>query len=335
MKERRDFLKALAGLTTGILLPSGSLRASQAASSDAIGKVLPQRLLGRTGVPVTSLGLGGFHVGWTTGERAQAVIEKALESGIRFFDTAESYGPATSEERYGQYLPKEHRDLLFIMTKTTARDAATAKRHLQESLDRLRTDYIDLWQIHAISDPVDVRNRIDQGVLEVVREAKAKGRVRHIGFTGHANPQAHLEMLKLTRESDCLEVCQMPINPVDAACSESFTREVLPLLMERNMGVLAMKTLADGRFFAAKNEHSWRTADPVVPGRMSLQEALFFVWSLPVSVLITGAENVEFLEDKVRLARAYASFAETERQRLIEAVADLAEEGKVEYYKKV
>lgn len=320
--ERRKFLATLAGLTSTVLVSSDELIGGTG-PQDRLGELLPQRKLGRTEETVTMLGVGGSHIG-RMGERdAQATIETALEGGVRFFDTAESYGNGRSERYYGRFLTQEYRDVVFLMTKSTGRDAATAREHLEGSLQRLQTDYLDLWQVHSLKSPADVENRIDQGVLDVVREAKESGKVRHVGFTGHVRPSSHVHMLEQT---DMFEACQMPINVVDPT-NNSFIRQVLPKLVERNLGVLAMKTLADGRFFPGY------TDDPVIgPDRLSIEEALHFVWSLPVSVLITGPDTVDQMQEKIDLARSFQRMDEEQRQALIDKVADLVDSG-VEYYK--
>lgn len=328
--DRREFLLSL--LATS--LSTELIRPSTVQASDALGGVLPQRILGRTGESVTALGLGGYHIGWTTEELAQATIEKALEEGIRFFDTAESYGPGTSEERYGRYLTPKYRDQVYLMTKTTAKDAKTAREHLEGSLRRLKTDRLDLWQVHSLMSPSDVDSRIEEGVLDIVMQAKEEGRVRHVGFTGHASPAAHRRMLEVAR--DTFAVCQMPINPVDAGAENSFTESVLPGLVERQYGVLAMKTLADGRFFAQKkmNERTvWESDNPVVPTRLSIADCIHFALSLPISVLITGAENPALLVEKANLVRKFQKLTDSDRIALIGRVSDDSMAGKVEYYK--
>ncbi len=304
--NRREFLKTLAGLTAGIALPYQAITGREPKETDRLGELLPRRTLGQTGVAVTMLGVGGYHIGGSMNEReSQATIEAALEGGVRFFDTAESYQRGASERRYGKYLTPKYREDVFLMTKTTARDAATARRHLEGSLKNLRTDYLDLWQVHSLSDPADVDGRIENGVLEVVQAAKASGKVRHIGFTGHQNPHAHARMLERT---DFFETCQLPINVLDPSY-HSFIETVLPTLVERNMGVLAMKTLADGRFFARKSRVGWRSDNPVVPNRVTIEEALHFAWSLPISVLITGPDDAPMLREKIELARSFKSWA--------------------------
>ena len=334
MERRRDFLKKMAGLTAGLTLPV-SLLAWEEEMSDREGLLLPTRKLGKTGESVTMLGVGGFHIHWTTDMDARDVITRAIQNGIRFFDTAESYGPQVSEIKYGKYLTPRYRDLVYLMTKSQARDPETARKHLEGSLERMKTDYLDLWQMHSLSTPEDVDERIDNGVLDVFIEAKKRGKVRHIGFTGHQNPYAFLRMLERTENMDIWDAAQMPVNPLDAASTHSFTALVLPELMKRNIGVLAMKTLADERFFAEKNLHQWHTDNPIVPDVMSIADTQNFAWSLPISTLITGAENRRFLEEKIGLAKQFKQLRDQERLALIERVSDLAVYGSLEYYKKV
>lgn len=336
MIDRRDFLSKLTGLTAGILMPYCAIPDEKKIHRDKWGALLPMRKLGKTGENVTMLGLGGYHIGWTTEKDCIETIEAAMEGGIRFFDTAEAYGPNVSEERYGKYLIPKYRDEIFLMTKTIAKDAGTAKQHLAGSLKRLNTDRLDLWQAHAINSKEDADNRINNGVFEVMQEAKASGKVRHIGFTGHTNAEVHAYLLTRLKSEGFLETVQMPINPVDAAHPVSFVRQVIPEAIEQNYGILAMKTLGGGQFFAEKYEletKKWETDDPVVPGRISLKDCLNFVWSLPVSVLITGASTKEMVNEKIELAKKYKTLNERARQKLIDKVVDLALEEKVEYYR--
>jgi uncharacterized protein len=307
-------------------------------TSDSLGKVLPRRVLGRSGERVTMLGLGGFHVGWTTEGLARAVIEAALEEGIRFFDTAESYGEGTSELRYGKFLVPQFRKHVFLMTKTTAKDAVTARAHLEGSLRRLGVEAIDLWQMHALESPEDVDARIKAGVLDVLLEAQASGKVRHLGFTGHGSPYAHLRMLERLGAEGPFSALQMPVNPVDAASPHSFTQSVIPQAARCGTGVLAMKTLADGRFFSKKRVHervTWETDRPLVPGQLTVGECLGFAWSHPISVLITGAENPEFVREKAAICRQWAGMDDGQREVLVRRVGEFAREGRVEYYKNI
>lgn len=337
--ERRKFLKTLAAATPAMMAACGSgetpeIISEQAEIGSTLGATLPLRPLGATGEQVTMLGVGGYHIGWTAEKDAQAVIETALEGGVRFFDNAESYDSGGAETRYGRFLVPNYRDQVFIMTKSTARDAATAEKHLAESLRRLNTDYIDLWQIHSLQNPEDVDARIENGVLDVFTKAKESGKVRFIGFTGHSNPEAHLRILEQTKDSNIFDTAQMPINVMDSNY-HSFIKQVVPILQERKIALLAMKTLADGRFFPKKETLDgviWETDDPVIPARLSVAEALNFVWSLPVSVAITGAENATMMQEKIDIARNFTEMNEGTRNALIDKVSDLAD-GKVEYFK--
>lgn len=315
------------------MIPASGLGAPGA---DKWGKILPLRKLGKTGQKVTMLGLGGFHIGWTTEKDAQEVIETAMAGGIRFFDTAESYDRGGSETRYGKYLVPKYRDEVFIMSKSSAKNGKLALEHLEGSLQRMGLDYVDLWQVHSLSTPADVDERIENEILEVFEKAKAQGKVKHIGFTGHQNPFAHQRMLERTANNDIFETVQMPINVIDSYF-HSFIEHVLPMALERNFGILAMKTLSDGRFFAEKKMNEkiiWTSDDPLIPNHISVEEALFFVWSLPVSVLITGAENKAMLQEKIDMANRFVKFSQSDRIELMDRVHEKAG-AKIEYYKKV
>lgn len=331
MENRRTFLKSLAGLTAGLSVSSISYAKNQ--DSDRLGEVLPKRKFGRTGEQVTMLGTGGYHVGWTTERDAQEVIEASLEGGVRFFDTAESYSNGVSEERYGKYLTPKYRDLIFLMTKTTGPDAKTVQEHLEGSLRRLKVDQIDLYQVHSVRTPQDVDDRIENGVLDVLLKAKEQGKIRYIGYTGHQNPYAHARMLERTTDSDLFDGVLMPVNALDPSYF-SFTENVMPEALNRNLGIMAIKSLADGRFFASKKEANWTSDDPIIPNYLSIKEAMHFVWSLPVSVLISGNENATYMREKIALARSFVKLSEDQRMALVEKVKNLAVDGNIEYYKK-
>jgi aryl-alcohol dehydrogenase-like predicted oxidoreductase len=338
MENRRDFLRNMAGITAGMMLPAGWGCSGSQAGSDTLGELLPMRKLGSTGEKVTMLGVGGYHIGWTTEKDAQEVIETAIEGGIRFFDTAHSYGPGTSEERYGRFLIPKYRDHVFLMTKTTAPDGETLLKEVDLSLKRLNTDHVDLLQLHAFQNPGDVDDRISNGVMDALYSVKESGKARYVGFTGHQSPYAHLHMLDRLNEFPWLSTLQMPLSIVDYASEHSFVRKTLPLALENNLGLLAMKTLAAGRFFGRTkidDELRWETETPVVPGYVSVKEALYFSWSLPVSVLITGAENKTLLQEKIEMAREFTRITEEEKERIFDKVNPAPDRDKVEYYKNV
>lgn len=328
MIDRRGFLRTLAGLTTGILLSSSSSEGQDSASSDRLGTLLPLRKFGRTNESVTMLGVGGWHIGDMSEKEAQKTLEVALEGGVRFFDSAESYQSGGSEKRLGKLLIPKYRDDVFIMSKTTARDANTAREHLEGTLRRLNTDQIDLWQVHAVRNPEDVDGRVNLGVFDVMAEAKASGKTRFIGFTGHTSPSAHERVM---HHSDIFDACQLPVNLVDINY-ESFIEKTIPKLIERNIGVIGMKSLANGGFFGGTRHGKHGPNPRVVPNRVSISEAIRFVWSFPVSTLVTGPDNAEQMKEKIDLAKKFSGMKEDERQALIDKVADMAGTT-VEFYK--
>jgi aryl-alcohol dehydrogenase-like predicted oxidoreductase len=338
MENRRDFLKNMAGITAGIMLPAGWGCSGLQTSSDTFGELLPMRKLGSTGEKVTMLGVGGYHIGWTTEKDAQEVIETAIEGGIRFFDTAHSYGPGISELRYGKFLVPKYRDHVFLMTKTTAPDGETFLKEVDLSLKRLNTDHVDLLQLHAFQNPGDVDDRITNGVMDALYSVRESGKARYIGFTGHQSPYAHLRMMERFKEFPGFSTLQMPLSIVDFASEHSFVRKTLPLAVENNLGLLAMKTLAAGRYFGKTrigDQVRWETETPVIPGYISIRDALYFSWSLPVSVLITGAENKELLLEKIELAREFTRLTQEEKDQILDKASRAPDRDEVEYYKDI
>ena len=337
--KRREFMAMLAGCSASLMVSSLShgqekIAAATASPSDRLGKLLPMRKLGSSGAVVTNLGVGGAHVGSASEKDAQAIIEKALEEGVRFFDNAPFYSGGTAEERYGKFLTPGYRDVSFIMTKTMARNRETALRDLDNSLSRMKTDYVDLWQVHSLENPRDVEDRIQNGVLDAFLEAQKKGKVRHIGFTGHSSYKAHLKMLEeIKKRGVKMTSSQMPVNPADPHF-ESFVTHVVPKCVEAGIGVLAMKTLADGRFFGG-NRGWGRThvsVEPIVPEVLSVEDVFGFVWSLPVTTLVSGMESVQQVSQNTAIARKTWNWNQAERQKRIDAVAPFAGPD-LEFYK--
>jgi aryl-alcohol dehydrogenase-like predicted oxidoreductase len=329
--NRREVLKSLLGLTAALMTPevlgamaSAANPAPPAPPGDRFGELLPQRKLGRKGPMVTMLGLGGAHIGEMASDAmAQKTIETAIAGGIRYFDTASSYSQGRSEVRYGKFLTPKYREAVFIASKTTGGSAAGARRQLDSSLSRMKTDFLDLWHMHTLHSPDDVDRRIEGGVLDVMLDAKQKGKVRHIGFTGHVTPDSHLHMLARGGEKgDPFTACQMPINVLDPSY-HSFILNYVPKAVAAGVGVLAMKTLSNGGFFG--RPAGQRIAGPkLVPDRLSVAEALHFAWSLPISVLVSGADNPEMIQEKIDLARSFQGMDDPQRQALVLRVADLA-----------
>ncbi|MDE2834468.1 MAG: aldo/keto reductase [Bacteroidota bacterium] len=317
--NRREFFQWAAA--AGIMVPAVS---RQVPADDE----LPRRRLGSTDEYVTMLGLGGWHLGRMNERVAEEAVEVAMAGGIRFYDSAESYQSGGSERYLGRFLSPKYRDQVYLMTKTTARTGRAARRHLEASLKRMNTDYLDLWQVHAIMTPQDVDGRIAGGLLDTALEAVREGKTRHIGFTGHNDPAAHRHMLAST---DIFQTVQMPVNVADVSY-KSFVRTVLPKLVDRDIGVIAMKTLANGGFFGGSSHGQHGRNPRVVPNRISIRDALYFAWSLPISVLVTGPDNINQLQEKIELARSFTALTEEERGTLIERVADMAGR-RVEFYK--
>ncbi len=316
--NRQEFLKRLlAGLTAGVLEP-----VLRSAESLAAEKAVPRRPLGRTGVQVPILALGGYHIGRIRSEaEAERMIHHALDAGLFFFDSAESYQRGGSEERLGRAL-KDRRQRAFLMTKTyepVNRDAAGAQRHLEGSLRRLQTDYLDLWQLHSVQSPEDVDRAFREGgAMEYILKAKKEGKVRFIGVTGHRHPEANLRAIHYWDQGWKFDTMQMPINAMDYH-QESFQRRVLPELVKRNIGVIAMKTSADGRLLRRD--------------LLNIRECLYYVWSLPVSVAVVGMLSMQELQENLRHARSFRPLSESARNRLLSRLkphADLS----LEWYKR-
>jgi aryl-alcohol dehydrogenase-like predicted oxidoreductase len=329
--NRRDILKTLAGMTAAMMAPHGVLgQTSQpsalGAGRDKWGEILPMRKLGARGPNVTMLALGGAHViDFMDEATAQKSIETAIAGGIRFFETAYLYGDGKGEERYGRLLTPKYRSEIFLMTKAPANNATAARQQLDESLKRLNTDYLDLWQMHNIGSVADAERRTAEmtGAIDFLVEAREKGRVKHIGFTGHLNPANHLRLLERLKERNIqVTTIQMPINVADPSYTRSFILQVLPKALEAGLGVLAMKTLANAGFFGGA-EGLPGNNPKIIPDRMTVADALHFVWSLPVSAVISGNHTPEMVQEKIDAARSFVPLSDAQRAALIAKVADL------------
>ena len=337
--HRREFMTMLAGGTAAMLVPSfgngeNRIAAATTSRSDRLGKLLPLRKLGFSGAVVTNLGVGGDHVGSASEKDAQIIIEKALEEGVRFFDNAPLYSDGKAEERYGKFLTPKYRDVSFVMTKSLAKNRENALKDLDNSLSRMKTDYVDLWQVHALENPRDVEERVQNGVLDAFLEAQKKGKVRHIGFTGHGSYNAHLKMLEVLKNRGVkVTSSQMPVNPADPHF-ESFVTHVLPRCVEAGIGVLAMKTLAYGRFFGGNK--GWRRTEvsvkPAIPSVLSVEDVFGFVWSLPITTLISGMESVQQVSHNAAIARKTWNWNLAELQKRIDAASPFAGPD-LEFYK--
>jgi uncharacterized protein len=314
--KRRQFITAMAAGAGCALLPSPLM--GRETSADRLGKVLLKRPFGRTDVQVTSFCLGGHHAELSrTPAETQAIIESALEQGCRFFDNAKSYSDGEAERRYGQFLSPRYRDVSFIMTKSGATTAAEAQKDLEESIERMKCEYLDLWQIHALSSPGDAEDRVKNGVLDVFLEARRSGKARFIGFTGHSNYQAHLRMLELLEQRGVeLDACQMPVNLCDPHF-ESFILHVLPVLTKRQYAVLAMKTLAYGTMVGKPGFGREPFPHPPTQSGITPRQMHEYVYSLPVCSLVSGCISTAEVEKNTGYLREFRGMDDAERARLL------------------
>ena len=283
---------------------------------------MPVRTLGRTGVKVSLIGLGGWHLGfkYIDEELSIRIIRTAIDSGINFMDNCWDYNEGASEVRMGKALKDGYRDRVFLMTKIDGRTKKDAAKQLDESLKRMQTDHIDLVQHHEIlrfEDPHRIFAR--EGANEALIEAREAGKISFIGFTGHKDPQIHMNMLDVARENDFqFDTVQMPLNVMDAHY-RSFEKIVLPRLVEEEIGVLAMKTLANGTILESKT--------------VSAIECLQYAMNLPTSVVITGCESMENLEQALTAARTFKPLSDEQVKSILDKTAEAASRGKYELFK--
>tara|TARA_B100000809_G_scaffold141837_1_gene139391 strand:- start:21223 stop:22239 length:1017 start_codon:yes stop_codon:yes gene_type:complete len=320
MEDRREFIKKAASISAFSLIANW---AAAMPTSDALGEVLPLRQLTRDGQKVTSFCLGGYHLGFTENPRdAQYMIERCMELGVRFFDNARGYHNGRSEEYMGKFLTPKYRDEIFLMSKAHHKTGADVKKQLDESLKALNTDYLDLWQIHDCATPKDVDNRIKTGVLDAFLEAKQQGKTKYIGFTGHRNPKTHLYFLNRLKELGVeLDTVQMPLNVCDPSF-ESFQHNVLPVLVERGYGVIAMKTMSGGSMMGGRIDttpkHIKDIPDVVHETPLTHANLHEYVYSLPVSTLCSGCRFTYELEDNVKVLKEFNNLSEGDMKRLVD-----------------
>src|SRR5581483_710900 len=251
-------------------------------------------------------------------DEAVSIIHEALDAGINFFDNAWEYNQGRSEEWMGQAL-KGRRDQAFLMTKvcTHGRDKQVAMQQLEESLRRLQTDHLDLWQVHEVIYYNDPELHFAKGgVIEALDEAKKQGKVRFVGFTGHKNPAIHLKMLSYDYPFDTV---QMPLNCFDGTY-RSFEQQVLPEVRRRGIAALGMKSLGGG-------------GEPLLHGVIEVGEALRYAMSLPVATTISGVDSQFVLRQNLAIARGFKPMTPAEMQALRQRCASFAADGHLELYK--
>lgn len=280
---------------------------------------IPVRPLGATGATVSILGLGGYHIGKIDSEReAVRLVQAAIDAGITFMDNAWEYHEGRAETLMGKAIA-DRRDRVFLMTKvcTHGRGKREAMRQLEQSLRRLRTDFLDLWQIHECVYDNDPAHHFGRGgVIEALDEARRQGKVKFVGFTGHKHPVIHLEMLA---KEYTFDACQLPLNCFDASF-RSFETQVLPVLVGRGIAALGMKSLGGD-------------ARQVKKKVVTAEEALRYAMSLPVATTISGIDSMRVLRQNVRIATGFRPMSRAQMARLRARVRSQAEDGRFELYK--
>jgi aryl-alcohol dehydrogenase-like predicted oxidoreductase len=324
--SRREFLKsAAAALATG-----AALLERDAAGEEALVRLLPagdgklpHKPFGATGQSVSILGLGGFSLASAPSyAEAEAIVHEAVDAGVSFCDNAWEYHAHRAEEWMGRAL-KGRRDRVFLMTKvcTHGRGKDVALRQLAESLKRLQTDHLDLWQIHEViywNDPELIFR--PGGAIEALLEAKRQGMTRFIGFTGHKHPQIHRRVLELAEQHGVrFDAVQMPLNAFDGTF-RSFEREVLPEVVKHGAAPIGMKSLGGG-------------GEALQQGAITVEEALRYALSLPVATTVSGIDSLAVLRQNLAIARALKPMSADELRALRQRCARAAADGHLELYK--
>jgi aryl-alcohol dehydrogenase-like predicted oxidoreductase len=309
--KRRDFLKA----ATAALAATGFGREALALQETGAAGI-PTRPFGRSGERIPIVGLGGYHIGIPDDRAAIRVMHEAIDEGMTFFDNSWDYHDGGSETVMGKALSTGgRRDKTFLMTKVCNRDYEGAKKHLEDSLLRLKTDHLDLWQFHEINWDVDPEWVFERGGIRAAIEAREQGKVRYIGFTGHRDIAHHLKMIGKPFDWDSV---QMPINLLDAHY-RSFQKEVVPVCNQKNISVVGMKALAGGR----------------IPEQLgiSAEHCRRFALSLPITTLVCGIQSLENLRQDLAMARTFQPISKEEMEGLLAKTEDPGSDGKMEPWK--
>ncbi len=317
--ERRGFLKHMAygagAVTAGWMALQSSKSMAQTREGDMIF-----RTLGRTGEKVSLLGLGGYHIGIQPDEADSIrIIRTAMDHGVNFLDNCWDYNKGQSEIRMGKALRDGYRDKAFLMSKIDGRKKEAAARQIDESLQRLQTDCIDLMQIHEVIRFEDPYRLFNEGCIEALQDAQKAGKIRYIGFTGHKDPLIHLRMLEVADARGLrFDAVQMPLNVMDAHF-HSFEKHVLPELVTREIGVIGMKPLGNG--------------DILKSNIVSPMECLHYAMSLPTSVVLTGMDTMERVDQALKAVREFHPMDESQAAELLARTRDAAADGRHERFK--
>ena len=326
--SRRELLKAAS--TSGLVV--AALAAAKEIGQSALAQSKPAqaqikkgemlyRTLGRTGEQVSVIGLGGHHIGRPKEEQdGIRLIHSAIDRGINFMDNSWDYHKGGSEIRMGKALQGTYRDKVFLMTKIDGRTKAEATKQINESLKRLQSDRIDLMQHHEIIRMEDPdRIFAPGGAMEAVVEAQKAGKIRYIGFTGHKDPLVHLRMLEVAAQNNFrFDAVQMPLNVMDAHF-RSFEKQVLPILVKNQIGVLGMKSMGDPYILKSN------TVKPI--------ECLHYAMNLPTSTVITGFENMQLLDQALEAVRTFKPMSQEQVQALLNKTRTAAAKGQYELFK--
>ncbi len=288
------------------------------AQTSASATGIPTRVLGRTNVRVSILGIGGAHIGRVRDENeAFRILHAAIDQGVTFMDNAWEYNDGRSEDVMGKGLKMDGlRKKAFVMTKVCSREYAPAMQQLEESLRRLQTDHLDLWQFHECNYHNDPEWVFEKGAVRAAMEARKQGKVRFIGFTGHKAPAIHLKMLSKPFEWD---TAQMPNNVMDSGFL-SFREEVMPVCLKKKVGIIGMKGCGgDGRMLKQVG--------------LTVEECYRYFLNQPVSVQVVGLSTMEMLNEAVRIARDLKPMTTAETQALMTKIKDVQGDGRFELFK--
>ncbi len=320
--ERRDFLKA--ATAASLSAATGTITAEAQSSISAKRPQSPDmiyRQLGTTGETVSAIGMGGFHIGKQEDPKDSIkLIHAAIDGGITFMDNCWDYNDGISEVRMGEALRNGYRDKVFLMTKIDGRTRSEYNKQLEQSMGRLRTDVIDLVQFHEVIRMEDPdRIFAEGGALEAAIAAREAGKIRYIGFTGHKDPAVHLRMFETAQKHGFhFDTVQMPVNVMDAHF-RSFTKEVIPVARKAGTGVLAMKTFGDSFILDSK------TVEPI--------DALHYGLTQPVSVVITGIDKPEILQQALTAAKTFKPLTQAQIASILSRTQQAAMTGKFELFK--
>lgn len=333
--KRREFIKTAAVCTAATGMPAAFSHNSPltqennpmtqipltASAGTRKGDML-YRVLGRTGEQVSAIGMGGYHIAkhGLTDDQSVQLVRSAIDRGITFMDNSWDYNEGQSEMLMGRALKDGYRQKVFLMTKIDGRTKELAARQIETSLERLQTDHLDLVQHHEVirfDDPDRIFGQ--DGAMEAVLAAKKAGKIRYIGFTGHKDPHIHLYMLKVAAAHDFpFDTVQMPLNLMDAHF-RSFAQLVLPELVKQQIGVLGMKSMGDGVILKSK--------------AVTATECLHYALSLPTSVVITGIDKPEILNQAFEVTKSFAPLSRDQMAELLSKTKEAAVAGRYELFK--